>query len=267
MPDYATILSAVLCVILVIIIDVKDLIGFTDISGFLTYSTVAMGLLVVRYYDNGIADDYTAKAEQDEFVESSLETNSSDVGPSNCRGSVNVNSISRDETSNLLQLASENSASTADLISSFNSGDTSRAFSAESNCFKTIRNRLRSTGLFKYRQNALGVIIFVYLANVAIFGLMHNLVMKSKLILILIAVGVNLLSGLFLTLFEQTKMPREELAFKTPLVPLVPILAIVVNTYLMMASEFTEWLVFAIVLLAGKELFVNFIYIKDCYFF
>ena len=50
-PRVATIISMTLCMALVLAIDIKDLIGFVDISGFLTYSLVAMGLLVLRYFD------------------------------------------------------------------------------------------------------------------------------------------------------------------------------------------------------------------------
>jgi hypothetical protein len=258
-PDYATIASAILCIVLVVIIDVKDLIGFTDISGFLTYSSVAMGLLVVRYYDNGIEHAYTSTSNREELVESSLDTNSdrannNDYATNRSIENSSINTVREDETSNLLQVAGEDCASTTDLIASYTNNDMSGPFSnrpTQTSCLKRFRKLLYSTGVFKYKQNALSVIILLYLSNVAIFGLMHNLVTKSKLILIVIAVGVNLIAGVFLSLFEQTRMPSE-LAFKTPLVPLVPILAIVVNTYLMMASEYTEWIVFAIVIISGE---------------
>lgn len=48
-PDMATIVSLIMAVFLIIGFNTKDLIGFTDISTFLIFSTVALGLLVVRY--------------------------------------------------------------------------------------------------------------------------------------------------------------------------------------------------------------------------
>ncbi|RMZ97136.1 cationic amino acid transporter 3, partial [Brachionus plicatilis] len=48
-PDMATIWSMIICLLLILLFDVENLIGFTDISGFLIYSAVAMGLLVMRY--------------------------------------------------------------------------------------------------------------------------------------------------------------------------------------------------------------------------
>lgn len=48
-PYMATIWSMIICLVLIFLFDVKNLIVFTDISGFFIYSTVAMALLVMRY--------------------------------------------------------------------------------------------------------------------------------------------------------------------------------------------------------------------------
>ena len=61
-PHLATLVSFLITLFLVIFIDMKSLIGFVDISGFLTYSAVACGLLMVRYC---IVDDQTSQALND----------------------------------------------------------------------------------------------------------------------------------------------------------------------------------------------------------
>jgi APA family basic amino acid/polyamine antiporter len=47
-PHTATLFTLFLSVLLIIVIDVPGLVGFTDITGFLTYSLTALALLTVR---------------------------------------------------------------------------------------------------------------------------------------------------------------------------------------------------------------------------
>ncbi len=51
-PQLATISALALTLILTLILDVNNLIGFANIAGFLIYSFIAVGLLVVRYFHN-----------------------------------------------------------------------------------------------------------------------------------------------------------------------------------------------------------------------
>ena len=48
-PHTATLFTLFLSVLLIIVIDVPGLVGFTDITGFFTYSLTALALLTVRY--------------------------------------------------------------------------------------------------------------------------------------------------------------------------------------------------------------------------
>lgn len=54
-PRTASIVIFALSFVLVVGIDIRDLIGFTDITGFLIYSTMGVALLMIRYYNH---DDY-----------------------------------------------------------------------------------------------------------------------------------------------------------------------------------------------------------------
>ncbi len=49
-PHLATCTSLVITLILTVLFDVENLIGFANISGFLIYSSIGLGLLVVRYF-------------------------------------------------------------------------------------------------------------------------------------------------------------------------------------------------------------------------
>lgn len=51
-PHLAAITALILTVILTLLLDVNNLIGFANIAGFLIYSLIAVGLLVVRYFHN-----------------------------------------------------------------------------------------------------------------------------------------------------------------------------------------------------------------------
>ena len=80
-PYMATIWSMIICLILIFLFDVKNLIVFTDISGFFIYSTVAMALLVMRYshqneiYNENLGNPISAESLPNSFEMSDDMTN------------------------------------------------------------------------------------------------------------------------------------------------------------------------------------------------
>ena len=177
-PDSATIVSAIMCTCLVAFIDVANLIGFTDIVGFLTYSSVAVALLVVRYYGgnenelDGLGNEYLDGDDSvNQVVESSL-----------------MNSVyQNEESTNLIETSTNERHSSA------------------------IKRSSKGFGFFRRRRNVLLVILFDYLGNLMLFGLMHNLklytVFNYKLVLMILAAILNLLVCLVLCMFEQVYIP------------------------------------------------------------
>jgi amino acid transporter len=218
-PYLATLTSLIICIFLIVAIDIKDLIGFTDISAFLIYSTVAMSLLIVRYYHN------TSEYINDRNNNIS---NRSDLAESAFQDNIN-------ESAQLLPNDSIN------YDSNINSNET--------------KSRFRCN-FFQNRTNSLLIIVYIFYSNVLFFGLINNLHSKSvthlKLIIAIIMATSNFLATIILYLFKQKNHANTNGSFKVPFVPLIPVLVIIANTYLMMASDTKEWIIFIILLVLGK---------------
>lgn len=169
-PDYATLVSAILTTILIIIIDVKDLISFTDIVGFLTYSSVAMGLLIIRYCgESSSSIKISNNLRVDGIMESSVDN--------------------LDEDENLLASSSDEiTSSTQHLI--------------EPAQDHSILARIRACWPFKHKHNSILVILLIFLLNVLISGLLHK-TKSQKLVLIVVLVSMNLFMSFVLSLFKQ----------------------------------------------------------------
>jgi amino acid transporter len=56
-PHFALLTSIVISLILTVVFDIENLIGFANITGFLNYSIIAAALLVVRYFHDDVNHD------------------------------------------------------------------------------------------------------------------------------------------------------------------------------------------------------------------
>jgi amino acid transporter len=215
-PCLATLTSLIICIFLVIAIDIKDLIGFTDISAFLIYSTVAVSLLIVRYYHN-TSDDMQNNTSRNDLAESTFQDNTN-------------------ESEHLLPNDSIN------YDSNLNNNELSTRFKCN---------------FFQNRTNSLLIILYIYYSNVLFFGLINNLHSKSvnhlKLIIAIIMVVSNFISSFILYFFKQKNHVNTNGSFKVPFIPFIPVLVIIANTYLMMASDTKEWIIFIILLVLGMS--------------
>ncbi len=224
-PCLATLTSLIICIFLIIAIDIKDLIGFTDISAFLIYSTVAMSLLIVRYYHN-TSDDI----------------NGNNNYNNNSRNDL-AESTFQDNTNESAQLLPNDSIN---YDSNMNSNETSNRFACK---------------FFQNRTNSLAIILYIFYSNILFFGLINNLHSNSathlKLIIGSVMGASNLIAALLLYLFKQKNHVNTNGSFKVPFVPFIPILVIIANTYLMMASDTKEWIIFIILLVLGELLHLH----------
>jgi amino acid transporter len=175
-PDYATLVSGFLCIILIALIDVEDLIGFTDINGFLTYSLIAIGLLVLRYCGDQEDENISNVNTDQDIVESSLADENGHLA--------RTNTLIQAENESLLQ-------NTANFIDP-----------------RLIR-RGKSV-FFTRRPNAIYIIILIYLSDVILFGLVHNL--KNNLVNMILtgfAFLFNIIGMVLLCFFDQIVIPND----------------------------------------------------------
>lgn len=78
--------------------------------------------------------------------------------------------------------------------------------------------------------------------------------------LLLVISGVVIILGLIVVLYRQ---PRNDtpLHFRTPAVPWLPLVSVLVNVYLMMTLTVATWIRFAVWMTAGEYLTSHYLYI------
>ncbi len=135
--DFATITSLVLCVILVIFIDVPSLVGFSDVTSFLTYSLIGVGILVLRY----VHDDL----DKDEPYSNNINTT---------RDCLEASTSSQSDENQSLLGQSENIGKKAWRFQNFKSKCSRHSF-------------------FRSKMNSLFLIIYIYFSNITLFGLLN----------------------------------------------------------------------------------------------
>jgi amino acid transporter len=74
-PYNASLTSLIICILLIIFVDKKHLIGYVDICGFFIYSTVSACLLFVRYSTNDLSTLLSSNEVLDSSNEFELDTN------------------------------------------------------------------------------------------------------------------------------------------------------------------------------------------------
>lgn len=233
-PHKATYTSCVICVFLVIIIDVKSLIGFSDITGFLTYSMIALGLLVVRYNLEITDQPYGMANPINEIMESSLDI---------------YENLEIEQREDITFLSEQNEEQETNILIAENGTSPKKRLKILEPIYYIIKS-VKKKKFFRSKMNSLVLIMFIYLSNIAYFGLLHHMPYIKSILIVLIAVS-NLICTLVLSLFRQTKIPKD-LTFKMPFVPFLPVVVIILNVYLMMASEAIEWIIFGVLIVTSK---------------
>lgn len=197
-PHLATYTSLVLTLALTVLFDVQNLIGFANIAGFLTYSVIGVGLLIVRYYHD---DNYDILN--------------------------NTNTSSADQQYENLNI-----------------------FSKLTNKIQNICSEYK---FFQQKNIATALIVYIFFSNILFFGLL-NYVNELDTVFLIVCLASNLLAGVTLGLFKQTDK-NANLSFKVPLVPLLPILVIMMNNYLLMSCDLKDWIIFAVIMVAGLPIY------------
>lgn len=177
-PHVATLACGIVSVLLIVVIDINYLIGFTDITGFLTYSTMGFALLIVRYYND---DEHDQKIVDSNVAESSID---------------NYNLLNDGQPNDQL-INDDSDVNSMTNVEPVDSG---------------ILAKIRKWKIFRIRENCLFIIIFIFFSNIVYFGLLRYFAI-IKTFLILLIIFSNLFFTIILSLFPQTKPPKN-LSFK-----------------------------------------------------
>ncbi len=186
-PHIATITSFIISALLVLLVDINDLIGFSDIIGFLTYSLVAVGLLMIRYCNTEIGDESNVQIVNEEVALSS-------TGRIILKESCLNEELNEMESDKLL---SESQSVDNLIITSQNLPNRKRTclFSQLNDC--TLKN-----SFFKNRKNAAFLIYFLFISNIFYFFLFH-LVHGLKKPIVIVIVLSNCILTAALSCFKQ----------------------------------------------------------------
>lgn len=174
-PNTSTIISALVSISLVVAIDVRNLVGFTDITAFLTYSATALSLLIVRYCNDDASTSSTTP-NANLIVESSIDSYSSLINEQN------------DDENSESEL-NENLVSNLPLPKK-----------------QGLLSFIRKWKFLRIRDNIFSIILLIFLTNVTYFGLLeHFNTIKTTLITLIIV--TNIIFVIILTIVEQIKPP------------------------------------------------------------
>lgn len=195
-PHISTLFTLVTSLILIVVIDVKNLVGFTDITGFLTYSFISFALLVTRYYNDDDDDVYEGRQK-----------------PRGLTSNENQNLVESSIDSPNEQLIDDRENETQSQELSSNAGE---LFNPPVETQLTLIKKLRKKKFFRLRDNCLFLIVFIYVSNMAYFFLLHYFKI-IKLFLIFLIVISNLICTLLLSIFPQANSSSDSISFKVTL--------------------------------------------------
>lgn len=199
-PYNASLTSLIICILLIIFVDMKHLIGYVDICGFFIYSAVSSCLLIVRY--------------------------STDQSPS----TINPNEAT--DSSNDFELDS-------------NMNDVLETPLLESNNNTPSQEKLK-----KFRSTLLLVLVSsCYFIDIMLSFIYHHFINHFSILILL--VFVNFLSIFILIFFCKQNESFKNYDYSVPLVPIIPILSVAINTFLMMSNSLNDLLLFSILTSIG----------------
>ena len=153
--------------------------GFSDVTSFLTYSLIGVGILVLRYVHENSDETPISLANNLNVTESSFFASSS--FSNNYEQNQSINESQR--------LLSSNDNINDSINSSF---------------FQNFKNKCSQKLFFRNKLNALFVIMYIYFSNITFFGLL-NMLVSIKYILIGFFVLSNIISTILLSIFKQPK--------------------------------------------------------------
>ena len=223
-PHFAFLFGFIFAVILLITLDLKDLLGFADICGFLAYVLVSTALLVVRY--SPTSERFQVINEDEEEEEEEEET------------------VFMDRRTLLLEEISE------PLLSEFDDPE----LKISSRRRQREPNKKRCFRYSKQKKLSSIIIIFVFILNIFLSGL-FNYTKNFEVLLIVLIVLFNLIASFLLILFCEQVQDQQKIAFKLPFVPFLPIASMSLNIFLMMSSAFKDWIVFFTIVIIGFPIY------------
>ncbi|XP_062332782.1 cationic amino acid transporter 3 [Osmerus eperlanus] len=224
-PLLATIVSGIVAALMAFLFDLAALVDLMSIGTLLAYTLVAVCVLILRYQP----------------------------------GSLSISGPSQ----KLVDLAGPEKAAMVE-------GDSGDDFSNEGLETRPLRERFtykmlllpscdiptKTSGLIVYVTTAVVSVLFTVLCVVlAVWG---EWVVEGRPVWVTIAAVLSFSSLVCVVIIWRQPQSREALTFKVPLLPVLPLVSIFVNIYLMMQLDGTTWIRFAVWMAIGFVIYFGY---------
>ncbi|XP_028360520.1 high affinity cationic amino acid transporter 1 [Phyllostomus discolor] len=219
-PIIATLTSGAIAAVMAFLFDLKDLVDLMSIGTLLAYSLVAACVLVLRY-----------QPEQPNMVYQMART-----------------------TEELDQVDQNELVSTSDSQTGFLAE--AERFSLKSILSPKNMEPSRISGLIVNISTSLIAIFIITFCIVAVLG--KTALTNGELWAVFILVGSAILCLVVTVIIWRQPESKTKLSFKVPFLPILPVLSIFVNVYLMMQLDQGTWVRFAVWMLIGFAIYFGY---------
>lgn len=225
-PIMAAVFSGLFAGILVLIFDLSQLIDMLSIGTLMAYSVVAVCILLLRYKPT------ENEIENPSMIEKSFSNN------------IQINEADTLERTN----PTEPQLFKTKIYNSFfghsNENFLKRCFSPSNECTLASSHLVNTLTIL----STVLIVTLSYLVKVFNLKQLYLLVLTSSLVMILVTF-----------VFIIWKQPQSNLdSFKTPFVPVLPLVSVFINTYLMMALSLHTWMRFGIWFIIGLIVYFSY---------
>ena len=254
-PLIATALSGVLVGIIAMLFDLKSLVDMMSIGTLMAFTIVSICVLLLRYQNTGSLGDYMTMDNFSSPEKEKLHPN----GKANHYGlNIDGEDCSSDEeliyyNGDNLDLIARNRK--AQLRECSNSPMSVKSFCSQAFNMSRLRTATTNSCYVAKVFSLIAIITAICLALVLAVGVEKGYLltkqgsMSSSLTVILVILLSTIIVSLCFVYLQPTV--DEELNFKAPFIPVLPICSVFINSYLMMKLPFVTWTRFFVWLAIG----------------
>ncbi|XP_036425049.1 cationic amino acid transporter 3 [Colossoma macropomum] len=210
-PVLATIVSGVVAALMAFLFDLDALVDLMSIGTLLAYTLVAVCVLILRYQPGSLSSSADKMVELERLTDKDIMTDGD----------------SRDEHGQALE----------------------GTFSPRLLLLPSSQSPTKTSGLIVYATTAVTCVFFTLLCIV--LALWGDSVMKGQPVWVTVVVSLVILSSICVLFIWRQPQSNEVITFKVPLLPVLPLVSIFVNIYLMMQLDGRTWIRFTVWMVIG----------------
>ncbi|KAL6480265.1 hypothetical protein MHYP_G00112980 [Metynnis hypsauchen] len=215
-PVLATIVSGVVAALMAFLFDLDALVDLMSIGTLLAYTLVAVCVLILRYQPGSLSSSADKMVELERLTDKDTITDGD----------------SGDEHAQTLEKM-----------------PLKGTFSARLLLLPNSQLPTKISGLIVYATTAVTCVFFTLLCIV--LALWGDSVVKGQPVWVTVVVSLVVLSSICILVIWRQPQSNEAITFKVPLLPVLPLVSIFVNIYLMMQLDGRTWIRFTVWMVIG----------------